>query len=418
MRGRTNKGFFELRVSRVEQLQSGLVLLTKISYADLAAIHRLTERQESDSDPYDSRPGRPTAAEPADAQRHLDPARLREIARFVSKAVSAKREKRLGIGLFPSSLILALTTDPDFDESVKPSDYLAKRCEDVDDPPIGCILGDSENTLFVPKTQGICLIVDGQHRFCGVQEYLKDAGLTPEDRQEAEHIELIATVLLDFDEFQIGEVFANVNFKQKPVNRSLYYDILGSLPNEALSDLRLAHDLVLHLNANASSVLRGMVRLLGRGPGLVSQAFIVGLLLRHFRKSGVWQQVYANFVSGGSKHRELPAFMRGYFAGVKKALTDFWPEEPATGGYSAYKQKRTILCKTTGMGALLLLVKDVYPLCTGLSEQAVEDKVCELFGKISQKEAARLFAGSEYTKGGGAGLQSRLYKELKTSLKL
>lgn len=55
--------------------------------------------------------------------------------------------------------------------------------------------------------------------------------------------------------------------EQKPVNRSIYYDIFGSAPGE-LSEIKLAHDLTLHLNNNENSPIRGMIKLLGRGNGL------------------------------------------------------------------------------------------------------------------------------------------------------
>ena len=43
--------------------------------------------------------------------------------------------------------------------------------------------------------------------------------------------EFNCTILLGFDKWEQGKVFADVNFNQKPVNKSLYYDIFGSYPD-------------------------------------------------------------------------------------------------------------------------------------------------------------------------------------------
>lgn len=82
------------------------------------------------------------------------------------------------------------------------------------------------------------LIVDGQHRFAammslqdkherileGNDEKLKK--ISEKILTQIKAYKFNCTVLLNFDLWDQAQLFANVNFNQKQVNKSLYYDIL------------------------------------------------------------------------------------------------------------------------------------------------------------------------------------------------
>src|SRR5690606_14988011 len=115
------------------------------------------------------------------------------------------------------------------------------------------------------------LIVDGQHRLAAMLKLYEDASsdkirigryslqqkypdLTNNIVQNRlTSFELNCTLLIGFDLWEQGKVFADVNFNQKPVNKSLYYDIFGSYPDPDKNDIFLAHMLALHLNNNEDS---------------------------------------------------------------------------------------------------------------------------------------------------------------------
>lgn len=148
-------------------------------------------------------------------QRNLDENRAKKISRY------AKTED----AVFPTPIVLSASS-----EMVKFKD----------------------NNKFIINNEYIhsCSIVDGQHRLRGIEV----AGL-----QE----KFILPVVFIFDTYleQDAEIFAAINGNQKPVSKSLVYDLYG------LSDKRTVqktcHEIVESLNSDDESLLRGKIKMLG-----------------------------------------------------------------------------------------------------------------------------------------------------------
>ena len=212
-----------------------------------------------------------------------------------------------------------------------------------------------------------------------------------------------------------------MNFTQKPVSRSLYYDIFGSVPDPERNEIKLAHDLALHLNNNKESPLYNMIKMLGKGYGLISQSFFVESMLVHFKEDGVWEKIYSDYIRGGKEYKKLPIFMRVYLNCVEESYNVAWPVKIEKNGelvYSPYNYDY-ILCKTTGLGAIFMLIKEIYPQVENLSEVEMKTKILNIFKRITKNESESLFSKEEeYGKGGGRGLQLKLYRYLKSKLKL
>ena len=181
-------------------------------------------------------------------------------------------------------------------------------------------INEDQTKLYIPKSHRIALIVDGQHRFYGLKRFYNSLK-TSEDKQIIEDFEFPITFLIGFDIYQVGKVFATVNFTQKPVNRSLYYDIFGSVPDIERNDIKLAHDLALHLNNNDESPIQGMIKMLGTGYGLFSQSFFVEKMLMHFKEGGAWEGIYADYLDRGEQYKKLPEFMKEYYKTHKHPLS-------------------------------------------------------------------------------------------------
>lgn len=279
----------------------------------------------------------------------------------------------------------------------------------------------NESILYIPKNRRIALIVDGQHRFYGVKKLYESPFLSAEDKQTIENFEFPTSFLIGFDIYQLGKVFATVNFTQKPVNRSLYYDIFGSVPDIEKNDIKLAHDLALHLNNSEESPLKDMIKMLGKGYGLFSQSFFVEKMLIHFKKRGVWEKIYADYINNGRDYKKLPIFMKTYLRCVEEAYNNAWPtrvERDEKLVYSPFYYD-FILCKTTGMGAIFRLIKDIYPLVEESSEKEMHDKILEIFNRLPKIEYMNLFSKTgDFGGTGGEGLQVKLYRHLQSKLRL
>ena len=412
------KNYYKIDLISISQTSGGTggVYTGKITFEQLFRIHRLTERKESKQDPFGTKKINYKKEEDEEFQRHLSEKKLTEIRNYVSEHLISEKAT-----IFPSAVIISLelneNNSEDFLEEQQIDHYYSQELGTC------FILQNSQSPqfkkLYIPKNERICLIVDGQHRFYGLRKYYESIK-NEEIRDRIKKFEFITTVLLGLDAYQVGQVFANVNFHQKPVNRSLYYDIFGASSTDK-NEIQLAHYLALHMQNNTDSPLKDMIKLLGKGYGLFSQAFIVEKLIIHFGRDGVWRALYEDFKSSGRRFLEIPLFMKSYFRAIEHHYDLCWPRRVIRDGHEVYSSFSYdyILCKTTGMGAFLRLIKDIFPLVEKMSETQKMAKLDSIFSRISKKDAAIMFSKTgDYGGAGSEGLQLRLYRSLKYKYKL
>lgn len=407
--------YFIIDSLQISQLKSGTggVFTARLTFDQLYKIHRLTERKESLHDPFGLKKDKNDKIEDDEFQRHLSPGKLSEIKKYVGLEFANSDTKII----FPSAVIISLDLNEDNSEEMS-----QENIESLYSPLLqSCFVvnaGNSFKKIYIPKNNKISLIVDGQHRFYGFKKYYDtlDSG----DKTKFEKFEFITTILVGFDSYQIAQVFANVNFHQKPVNRSLYYDIFGSTSTDR-NEIQLAHFLALHMQNNIESPLLNMIKLLGKGYGLFSQAFFVEKLLIHFDQNGIWRDLYLDYKNNGERFLTISVFMKLYFSSVSYSYSSCWPEMVVRDGkyvYSSYAYQY-ILCKTTGMGAILRLINDIYPHTIGKSNEEIKIVLDSIFSRINRREAENFFSrNGEFGGAGSEGLQLKLYKKLKYKLNL
>jgi DGQHR domain-containing protein len=423
-----------LRVVKVRQFQNGLVFTGKIRFDELDQIYKLTERKESILDPISSETINLSQSN-QEFQRQLSEQKLRSIQRYLREEIGQIANQK-SLGMFPSSVILynrSYETD-DLDEETQASmgdinDFRPSEEQIIRSyrPDLDCCFyreqSDDVYHLYIPRNRAITLIVDGQHRFFGTKQLFESyppGSLNVDIRS----FEFIVTYLVGFDLYEVGQIFATVNFNQKPVNRSLYYDIFGSAPQtdregNLRNDIRLAHDLALHLNNSLTSPIREMIKLLGKGYGLFSQAFFVEKMIRIFR-SGIWDHYLMDYYRQGSEFRDIAQFMKDYLSAIQEAYPTSWPQKVQRGEHMVYSSFAYpfILCKTTGLGAFFRLVRDIFPLMSG-DRAHFKENILSYFTQISDEEAATLFSkDGPYGQSGSEGIQDKLYKYLKDRYRL
>ena len=405
------KNFYKILALEVLQLNSktGAVFTGRITFEELLTIHRLTERKESTIDPFGDYSQPIKIDDDDEFQRHLNSSKLSDLSKFLLNEFEDEKQNII----FPSSVILSLDLNEDNSD-----DLTEEEIDKLYDSKLSScfVINKSDfNTIYIPKNKRICLIVDGQHRFYGLKKFYESTK-NVELKNRVLNFQFISTILLGYDSFQVAEVFANVNFNQKPVNKSLYYDIFGSSAKDK-NEIQLAHFLALHMQNSEDSPLNGMIKLLGKGYGLFSQAFFVEKLLIHFKENGTWNELYFNYINEGEEFLKIPTFLKAYFNAIKISYDECWPKKVLREDdyvYSAFTYN-FILCKTTGMGAYFRLIRDVYPIVSTLDDETEIYKKCiSIFSKLSKEKASKLFSKyGEYGQGGSEGYQIRLYKELK-----
>lgn len=339
-------------------------------------------------------------------QRRVDSKRSDEIKEFIRNSILQERQNKQMATLFPTSMILALKVDED-------GNTLRENDEEW------CDL-DVKSNVF---------IVDGQHRMMGMRKLFYELDGIKIRKEDDEYVynflcdyKFNCTILVNYDLWEQGQVFINVNFKQKPVNKSLYYEIFGSEYRENESDwsrnkIYLAHSMTRMLNEHKASPFYQRVKMLGTGKGYVSQAFVVEALQRLFKNGALWYFDPDTMKSGDEDINYMGTELLSFFVAIKRLFPNYWPHEDSTKG--------TIICKTTGVGAWIRLMglmrqDEDYEMLYALKQSAKKEEVCELYiDNVSNiisplQSAAEILFGkdSEFRSSSGRGSEVKLYKKM------
>lgn len=128
----------------------------------------------------------------------------------------------------------------------------------------------SLGALMIPDVPGVLHTLDGQHRILALYAY---SAQSPEEGMPPALAELqIPTIIFDgLLPAHAVEMFVTINTK----HTRLKPDLIVSLSGRKLypeRKLAIAHDVVRYLNESDASPLQGQIRVLGVGPGKLSQA--------------------------------------------------------------------------------------------------------------------------------------------------
>ena len=425
--------YTEIKFEVVTQITRGKLGFCKVRFEDIEKVVRFTARMEEKTDPLSTKSEQDEIKIENHRfyQRIVNDSRTDKIQQFIiGEAIKEYKyknglSKTPSLGLFPTSTIIAVNTFPASDITEYEKEYYLLE-KDVGNQITLCYKEDDK--IFLPQNNEVALIVDGQHRIAALRELYKrvnedlrfgrknildivDSSFIPFLKNRINNFEFLCTLLIDFDIFEQGEIFASVNFNQKPVDRSLYYDIFGSSPNTDKNELKLAHNLVSHLNYNEHSVLKGLIDMLGNGEGIVSQSAVMENLMKLFGKGKCWNLLYMDYRSDGEAYKTIGLFLRLYFKQIKITFKKYWPAPEVTNR----KDYDSIIVKTTGMGAFIRLINDIYPDIISeysIPSEDIEKGLENVFAKIANNGDDYFSKKGNFMSGGGQGLQSKLYKQL------
>lgn len=380
-------------VQQISKELNKVVLAGTVDFCDLIGHVRLSYRKQSSErmDEY---------------QRRVEPTRVNSIANFIRNSIKAN-EKGNFVALFPTSIILACSNEI--------VDVQTAKVGDVIEMPL------SNDTM----------IVDGQHRFSALQSLYNKVldSFLAEDRKTLDFLRgyaLNCTVLLNFDIWEQAEVFASVNFNQKSVNKSLFYDIYGiMLPDGEFekipkhNEIYIAHALVNYLDSSEKSVFHGFVKMLGKGTGYVSQAFLVEALLKNFSPEGIWSDAVESLRNKTKDYMYIAFELSAYLAAVRVTFKNYWPKNVSDKPIS-------LLCKTTGIGACLMFLTCLHLNMSNNMLNSLKSimgnfenysDVIDYF--VDQLNCLRPYAeelfglDSSYAGGAGEGMQKKLYGKMR-----
>lgn len=339
-------------------------------------------------------------------QRRVDNKRVNEIKSFIRNSILKEKNSDIVSVLFPTAMLLAFDYDDD-------------------------IVIDKDSMTFKFDLPEVIYIVDGQHRLWSmIQLYNEVIGLTDEEsifvREYLEKFKFNCTLLMNFDMWEQAQVFASVNFKQKAVNKSLYYDIYGMEYHEEEKDreksaMYVAHQIIKELNTNRKSALYGFVKMLGTGRGYVSQSCLADAMIPSIlSEQGIWYVDYENCKEGIPSYSYMIVEAMSFFNAVAETFPKMWPERG--------EKAPSILCKTTGIQVLVRLMGYLHKINRRSVHKMIDRKSTSIYINAEYQtlvmEYLKLFVprqvelfgmannGGKFSGTGGKGLVKHLYEEL------
>lgn len=287
-------------------------------------------------------------------QRMLDKSRLKEIGEFIES----------GKAVFPNSLVVRLPSDTVYD--------------------------DEKGTLEIPNRAESIFVIDGQHRLWSF------------DPQYSEkNVELPVSGFVDIGDPEAASIFVTINRTQRKINPSLVYDLFPMIrQTQALEfeDSR-SQSLVESLYSDGTSPWHNQISMLGGREFLITQASFVSNVKQLFKKdvAFTWEGLQDEAVQ-----KDL---LFGFFGKVKVVFKAAWLSQDY------------ILCKNTGVGALIRLMNRILVQVKAEQKEIADEKGVtlnygifeEYLRKIPERTFWREDVGQEYL--GEAGIR-RFYEKL------
>lgn len=374
------------------------VLLALVPFKEFYDKAMFTYKTRPEEDPYEAED---VIANEEMYQRQLNTTHLNEVKKYLREIVKADLESKSRSAIFPTSMLIAYSEDD--------TDSLVYQTEVDITLPEKFYVVDGQHRLAAMKSLYEEVKEKGDEESCSIYRYLMNYAFN-------------CSILVNYDLWEQARIFADVNFNQKRVNKSLYYEIYGSQYFENPSDwgknyVYVAHNLVDFMNKFDGSPLKGGIRMLGTGKGYVSQAFLVEALLKSISMPrGIWYFDYRTEVTKET-YRHMSTELVSFFTVVKKAFEDMWPKDGL---------HKSILVKTTGIGAMLRLMAYLHQL---LDESIKEDlkshvganRQCDSYIKFITPYISKLIPykdklfglKGDFSGTGGRGYEMALYKKMR-----
>ncbi len=208
-------------------------------------------------------------------------------------------------------------------------------------------------------------VIDGQHRLRAFE--LSHQNTFP----------LVVSAMMDLSLAEIAEIFVKINYYQKPVNKSLVFDLLG-ISKKMFPNYFILHNVVEKLNDDMASPFYGNVKMLGTGKGYVSQASLISAIEKY--------KIRESLKSINIKPTEdvLYNLIWNYFEAVKSSFPEFWGE-------------KKILSKNIGIRAMFKVMDFILKETSMKKQEFSPHTISEYLNKIDQN----IFTNPDSTAFGG-----------------
>lgn len=252
---------------------------------------------------------------------------------------------------FPNTIIVTCELVNSFDESWERID-IASHAKSSSSIFSYYTEKEGSSYIVVPKKRGAILIVDGQHRVRGLQE-----------SSQSENYELLLSFLIGYDRSVVANQFYTINYNQKPVNKSLLYQLTSQFSKE-LTEVTFFHNVLKALNEVDKSPFYKRIKMLGVAPKpgtmidedralmTISQAFFIDYMTPTIGKRavrGYAQPIFRYYYNIPEKQSIIVQFLKRYFNGVRLEFKEQWNNPQIS-----------IISKTLGVAAFIKVLPLIY----------------------------------------------------------
>ncbi len=128
-------------------------------------------------------------------------------------------------------------------------------------------------------------VIDGQHRLAGLAAAF-------EEEPSVGELDILVTLCSNLTTREAAKIFLNINTEQKPVPKSLIYDLFGEIEDEESHSINRITDISRELNDNPVSPFYKKIKFPGtpRGVGSIELSTIVQSLKDHVKPSGTFSK--------------------------------------------------------------------------------------------------------------------------------
>ncbi|WP_084639975.1 DGQHR domain-containing protein [Kaistia adipata] len=136
----------------------------------------------------------------------------------------------------------------------------------------------SGNKITLPIVKSAAQVIDGQHRLAGLSQAI-------DTRDSVGDQELLVTLCVGLTTSNAAKIFLNINTEQKPVPKSLIYDLFGEVVDDEAHAVNRSTDLARELNDDPDSPLYNQIKFPGapRGQGSIELSTFVSAFKDHFK---------------------------------------------------------------------------------------------------------------------------------------
>lgn len=140
-----------------------------------------------------------------------------------------------------------------------------------------------DGEISIPIVSASAQVIDGQHRIAGFEAAI-------EEEDSVGERDIIVTLCMKLTTQKAAEIFLNINTEQKPVPKSLMYDLFGEFIDDESHAVNRATDIARYLNDDSDSPLYKLIKFPGspRGVGSVELSTFVSSIKEHLKPGGTF----------------------------------------------------------------------------------------------------------------------------------